>query len=45
VRGPGSVIVSESDLKDELVINTGEAVVVIRVPEGLLKRTSADKPK
>jgi len=44
VRGPGSIIVSQSDLKDELVINTGEAVVVIRVPDGLQKRT-ADKPK
>jgi hypothetical protein len=43
VRGPGSVIVSESDAKNELVINTGDAVVVIRVPEGLLKRTSEKK--
>lgn len=44
VRGPGSVIVSENDLKDELVINTGEAVVVIRVTEGLLKK-ARDKRK
>ena len=44
VRGPGSVIVSENDGKDELVISTGESVVVIRVPAGLLKR-SGEKPK
>ncbi len=44
VRGTGSVIVSESDDKDELVINTGESVVVIRVPAGLLRR-SGEKPK
>jgi hypothetical protein len=43
VRGPGSVIVSESDAKNELVINTGDAVVVIRVPEGLLKGTAGKK--
>ena len=44
VRGSGSVIVSENEDKDELVINTGESVVVIRVPPGLLRR-SEDKPK
>lgn len=43
VRGPGSVIVTESDAKNELVINTGDAVVLIRVPEGLLKRTGEKK--
>lgn len=37
VRGPGSVIVSETDGRDELVITTGESVVVIRVPEGARK--------
>jgi hypothetical protein len=44
VRGPGSVIVSESDVRDELVINTGDAVVVIRVPDGMVKKR-VDKKK
>jgi membrane-associated protease RseP (regulator of RpoE activity) len=44
VRGTGSVIVNTNDDKDELVINTGETVVRIRVPGGLLKR-SGEKPK
>ncbi|MBI1795784.1 MAG: PDZ domain-containing protein [Candidatus Eisenbacteria bacterium] len=34
VRGTSGVIVSESDDKNEVVINTGESVVVIRVPPG-----------
>ena len=45
VRGPGSVIVSESDARNELVINTGEAVVVIRVPAELLRKASERKKR
>jgi hypothetical protein len=33
VRGPGNVIVSESDSRNEVVINTGESVVVIRASD------------
>ena len=44
VRGPGSVIVTETDGRDELVINTGESIVVIRVPESM-RKASGDKPK
>ena len=44
VRGPGSVIVSESDEKDELVINTGESVVTIRVAD-LKRKRSGESPK
>jgi membrane-associated protease RseP (regulator of RpoE activity) len=44
VRGPGSVIVIESDHRDELVINTGEAVVVIRVP-GVVPKKAGDRKK
>jgi hypothetical protein len=45
VRGPGSVIVTATAEKDSLIINTGDAIVVIRVPEGLLRRGGEDKPK
>ena len=47
VRGPGSIIVSESDVKDKLTINTGEAVVVIRVADYVRKRkgTGTDDPQ
>ena len=44
VRGPGSVIVSETDDKDELVINTGESVVVIRLAD-LKRKRSGESPK
>jgi len=44
VRGAGPVVVSESDEKDELIINTGESIVVIRVPESMRKREGS-KPK
>lgn len=44
VRGPGSIVVSESDAKDELVINTGESVVLIRLSDPARKRGEA-KPK
>jgi len=44
VRGPGSVIVSENDGKDELVINTGESVVFIRVAD-LKRKRSGESPK
>jgi hypothetical protein len=44
VRGPGSVIVSESEDKGEVVINIGESVVVIRAPEARARR-AADGPK
>lgn len=44
VRGPGSVIVSETEGKDELVINTGESVVVIRLADVVRKR-SRETPK
>ena len=43
VRGPGSIIVDESDDKDELVINTGESVVVIRLPDA--RKKGEAKPK
>lgn len=43
VRGPGSVVVSETDAKDELVINTGDAVVHIRLAD--LRKRSEEKPK
>ena len=33
VRGPGTVIVSENNSRSELVINTGESVVVIRAAD------------
>ncbi|HKQ59247.1 MAG TPA: PDZ domain-containing protein, partial [Candidatus Eisenbacteria bacterium] len=46
VRGPGTVIVTETDDKDQLIINTGDAIVRIRVPEGLLRKKSGeDKPR
>jgi membrane-associated protease RseP (regulator of RpoE activity) len=41
VRGSGSIIVSEIDGKEELVITTGESVVVIRVPEAARKGSKA----
>jgi len=44
VRGPGSVIVNEIDNKNELVINIGESVVRIRVPETMPKQ-KGDTPK
>lgn len=44
VRGSGSVIVSENDGKDELVINTGESVVVIRVSD-LLRKSRGETPR
>lgn len=43
VRGPGSVIVSESDTPNELVINTGDAVVVIRAHAETLKKKGEKK--
>ena len=44
VRGPGSVIVSETGEKDELIINTGESVVVIRLAD-IVRKRSGEKPK
>ena len=38
VRG-GAVVVSESDEKDQLIINTGESVIVIRLSDLARKRT------
>lgn len=43
VRGPGSIIVSQNEDKEELVINTGESIVVIRVPETTRKRSEQKK--
>ena len=45
VRGTGSVIVSESDLKDQLVINTGDAVVVIRLAKGATKKAAEERDR
>jgi hypothetical protein len=45
VRGTGTVIVSESDLKDQLVINTGDAVVVIRLAKGAMKKAAEDRDR
>jgi type II secretory pathway component PulC len=46
VRGPGSIVVSENDEKDELVINTGESVVRIRLTDVVRKRsTTVPTPK
>ncbi len=46
VRGPGSIIVSETDEKDELVINTGESVVVIRLSDlGRKRAATSPSPK
>jgi hypothetical protein len=43
VRGPGSIVVSETDEKDELVINTGESVVTIRLTDVVRKRTTTNQ--
>lgn len=45
VRGTGSVIVSESDPKDQLVINTGESVVIIRVADYVRKNKKGETPR
>src|SRR5262249_53779840 len=46
VRGAGTVIVSENDAKNEVVINTGESVIVIRASDlerALQKAKDAEK--
>ena len=45
VRGNNPVIVSESENKNEVVINLGESVVVVRVADGtarVLKKKDKD---
>lgn len=42
VRGPGSIVVSESDEKDQLIINTGESVILLRLSD-LARKEKAPK--